>query len=568
MLMSGQARGQSRSAEQASLRTGQDWVRWLEQARPAQPLSIQRHLSARRCGQVWAALAELARCEGFAVALGDCGAGDAVTSWHDRRIHVRRDADGQRAVAALVHELGHVLLHGEVAYLDRSGSLHCRGIRKVEADSVAYLVGGHLGIDAGAVTFADPPSWGGPGSRAERIPLVRAVSDRVLAAAVQITRHLDCALAEVAAPRRAGVAGTGTPVRRNEPAIAGGSGIAPRGETIPQLARANQAAARFFGGRLRASWVPGYLADRGFGADTLREWHAGYAPPGWDVLTRHLRALGYPAAVIQAAGLAHRSRRGTLIDTFRDRAMLPIHGHGGVIAGFIGRAPGHAGPGVPKYLNSPATRLYRKRETLFGLWQARDLLAAGARPVIAEGPFDAIAVTVAGRGRFAGLAPCGTALTAEHIAALGRVCDLPFTGVVVAFDPDPAGRNAAVAAYHLLTGHTDAAAAAVLPAGTDPAQIMGDRGAPDLAHVLAQHTRPLADLVIDAEIGRWSRWLGYAEGQINALRAAAPLIAVMPPAHVARQVARLAHRLGLDPATVTEAVTGALADVDVPAGGN
>jgi DNA primase catalytic core len=358
----------------------------------------------------------------------------------------------------------------------------------------------------------------------------------------------------------------GVPVRRDEPARAwaGAGGLQDAGAPRAQLIRVNQAAAQFFGGRLRASWVSGYLASRGLGATIQREWQAGYAPGGWDVLTRHLRALGYPAAVIQAAGLAHRSRRGTLIDTFRDRAILPIHDTAGVIAGFIGRAPDRAGPGVPKYLNTQATSLYHKRETLFGLWEARDRLAHGARPVIAEGPLDAIAVTAAGAnrfagaGRFAGVAPCGTALTSQHIAALAEGCDLRAAGVLIAFDADPAGRKAAVAAYHLLTRHTDAVTAAVLPAGTDPAQIMGDCGPAALAHVLTQSTCPLADLVIDAEVGRWSRWLSHAEGQINALHASAPLIAAMPPAHVARQVARLANRLGLDPSTVTEAVTDAL----------
>jgi DNA primase len=562
MLMSGQAsgRGRSREAQLASLRTGQDWVRWLERARPAQPLRIQRRLRRRRRGQVWAALAELARCEGFVAAPGDCGQGDAFTSWRDRRIHVRRDASPPQAVVALARQLGHVLLHGEVAYFDRSGAFACRGIRKVEADSVACLVAGHLGIDAKPITFADPQGWAGPGPRAERIQLVQAVGGRVLAAAVQIIRHLDCALAGAAAvPVQTAAAGRGArgPMATRPPA--GGGGV-PRDVGVPraQLVRVNNAAAQFFGGRLRASWVPGYLAGRGFGAATQQAWHAGYAPSGWDVLTRHLRALGYSAAVIQAAGLAHRSRRGTLIDTFRDRAMLPIYGRDGVIAGFIGRAPGQAGPGVPKYLNSPATSLYRKRETLFGLWEARDLLARGARPVIAEGPFDALAVTIAGAGRFAGVAPCGTALTGEQIAALAEGCDLRAAGVLVAFDPDPAGRKAAVTAYHLLTPHTDVMAAAVLPGGTDPAKIMADRGATALAYVLTQNTCPLADLVIDAEVDSWSRWLGYAEGQINALRAAAPLIAAMPPAHVARQVARLARRLGLDSATVTGAVTAAL----------
>ncbi|MGE5287207.1 MAG: toprim domain-containing protein [Micromonosporaceae bacterium] len=326
------------------------------------------------------------------------------------------------------------------------------------------------------------------------------------------------------------------------------------------LARVNRAAAWFFRCRLRGSWVPAYLAGRGFGPAVQDRWQAGYAPRGWDVLTRHLRALGYPAPVIQAAGLAHRSSRGTLIDTFRDRATLPLRDGRGTIAGFIGRAPGHAKPGVPKYLNSPNTGLYRKREVLFGLWEAREPLARGARPAIVEGPLDAIAVTIACSGGYAGVAPCGTALTSEHIGALGEVCDLRAAGVLVAFDPDPAGRRAAVAAFHLLCVHTDLVMSAVLPGGQDPAQILRDHGPAALAQALTSNARPLADLVVDTEVDRWRRWLCYPEGQINALHAAATLIAALPPAHVARQAARLARRLGIDYATVTAAVTDAVTD--------
>jgi DNA primase len=63
-----------------------------------------------------------------------------------------------------------------------------------------------------------------------------------------------------------------------------------------------------------------------------------------------------------------------------------------------GRARPGTGPEIPKYLNSPETSSYQKGSLLFGLHQARDLLARGATPVIVEGPFDAIAVTLsAGR---------------------------------------------------------------------------------------------------------------------------------------------------------------------------
>jgi DNA primase len=326
------------------------------------------------------------------------------------------------------------------------------------------------------------------------------------------------------------------------------------------VAQLNEIALRFFRSRLADSWVPHHLERRGFGSAIQQRWQAGYAPAAWDALTSYLRALRFPDLLIEAAGLAHRSQRGTLIDTFRDRAILPIRSADGRVAAFIGRAPEDAGPGLPKYLNSPRTCLYHKGETLFGLWEARQTLAAGVRPVIVEGPFDAIAVTTACTGRCAGVAPCGTALTAEQVKTLNQVADLGSTGVLVAFDSDIAGRQAAIRAYHLLTPYAHDVSAIALPAGQDPAQVFTEHGPSALAEI-SIHPHPLADLVTDAMVDKWIRWLQYPEGQINALRATAPVIAAMPVPQVARQVARLAHRLGLDHATVTEAVTDVLPQV-------
>jgi DNA primase len=213
---------------------------------------------------------------------------------------------------------------------------------------------------------------------------------------------------------------------------------------------------------------------------------------------------------------------------------------------------------VPVYINSPGTSLYRKAGILFGLPEARALLAGSAMPVLAEGALDAIAVTTARPGRYAGLAPCGTAFTTAQAAALATAADLPATGALTAFDADRAGNQAAIRTYHLLAPLTTKLAAVSVPAGSDPAQILRDHGPRALAEMLASRRRPLADLVTDSEVDRWSRWLEYPGGQIGALRATAPLIAAMPPPHVARQVTRLAHRLGLGYATVTEAVTDTL----------
>lgn len=320
---------------------------------------------------------------------------------------------------------------------------------------------------------------------------------------------------------------------------------------ITRIVAIHELAARLFRELLPESWVPGYLADRGFAADVQESWQVGYAPAGLDTLIRHLRSAGYQDALIEAAGLARRTRYGQLADTFRDRAVLPIRSPRGKVVAFIGRAADHPDSAVPKYLNSPSTPLYRKGDVLFGLWEARAALAAGAPPILTEGPFDAIAVAVASSD-YAPVSLCGTAVTA-------RQADLLRTGpaeIVVAFDADRSGQRAAVSAYQrLMFGRPSAVA---FPPGSDPAQVLREHGPAVLAAMLQNQRRPLADLVVDAELDRWDRWLGFAEGRIGALRAAAAVVSAMPAWDVGRQVSRLADRLGLDHAIVTEAVTDAL----------
>jgi DNA primase catalytic core len=325
-------------------------------------------------------------------------------------------------------------------------------------------------------------------------------------------------------------------------------------------------ALRFFREQLAGSWVPGYLAARGIDSDVQRQWQAGHAPPGRDALIRHLRTAHYPDSLIEAAGLARRSRHGRLVDTFRDRAVLPIRAEHGAVIAFIGRSAPQADPAVPKYLNSPTTPLYGKRAVLFGLREARPALLAGAIPVIAEGPLDVIAIAIAGQGRYAPVAPCGTVLTVQQAAALSRACGLSEREVLVAFDADQAGHRAAIGAYRRLSQLGVTTRAVILPTGRDPAQILRDHGPSILAAALARCRRPLADLVVDAEADTWRRWLSYPEGQIGALRAIAPIIAAMPPADVGRQVSRLADQLELDHATVTDAVTDALTELNSTSG--
>jgi DNA primase len=309
-------------------------------------------------------------------------------------------------------------------------------------------------------------------------------------------------------------------------------------EPDPRIQAILLEAEAFYAGQLAGSWVPAYLRKRGLTAEAIGEWRIGYAPSGWTTLLTYLRGRGHHDSEIQAAGLARPSSRRTLIDHFRDRVMLPVHDERGNLAGFIGRGRPGSRPDVPKYLNTPETNSYKKGNVLFGLNQARDRLARGATPVIAEGPFDAIAITLAGQGRYAGLAPCGTALTGTQAEALSRAADLRQVGILVAFDDDAAGRKASVRAYHVLRTISDRLQTVTL-SGKDPAEILESEGPAALRAVLQGHAKPLSAMVIDAHLAPWERRLRDTEGPLLAMRSLAAVIADLLPAETAREIRRI-----------------------------
>jgi DNA primase len=499
---------------------------------------------------LWDALAWLARREGFAVERALTSPWDSATDSTARRILIQSDLSTPEAARALIHELGHVMAHGGLAHLPGASTAGCRGVQKIEADSVAFTVAARLGMDTSAYSWPFVASWAGSDSRARPEETIRSTGERVFAAATTIAAHLDAIL--FAKPSKASLGlvdvldraiGTGLArepaAQRTPAAITWGNANATAAASGPpavDLGPVLVDAERFYVSQLKRSWVPGYLIARGLSQAAVAQWRIGYAPAGWTTLLRHLRGLGHDDGVIEAAGLARWSSRGTLIDHFRDRVMLAIRGEHGMIVGFIGRARPDAGTAVPKYLNSPETPVYTKSDVLFGLHQARGQLALGAVPVIVEGPFDAIAVNAADPARYAGLAPCGTALTSRQAAALGRVANLRQTGALIALDGDRAGREASIRAYSTLLPVTGRTTAVILPANSDPAGILQTHGAVALSSALQRQTEPLAKVVIDAHLDSWASQLDHAEGQLHAMRSSALLIANLLPAETARQV--------------------------------
>ncbi|MFE7504666.1 toprim domain-containing protein [Promicromonospora sp. NPDC057488] len=278
------------------------------------------------------------------------------------------------------------------------------------------------------------------------------------------------------------------------------------------------------------SWATRYMASRGL---VDAEW--GAAPASWSSLTDHLQSLGYPPDQLVTAGVATRTRGGKVIDKFRNRIVFPYRDHKGVVVGVTGRIkPTETETGdrrAPKYLNTPETAAYRKGELVYGLDpDAITRLAAGARPVLVEGPTDHAALHLAAARlaeqtsiEIVPVAAGGTGITAQHLQALRDATGRDLTDLIVALDPDTAGRTAAARVWSLLTPE-EAAHAQALDLPTDPAQTATDApdalaGAPARwrAGALAE-TIPLTWFAMEPNL-QTIRNLDHFERQIPQLRA-------------------------------------------------
>ena len=186
-----------------------------------------------------------------------------------------------------------------------------------------------------------------------------------------------------------------------------------------------------------------YLARRGVNPALIATFELGYSDPAGQALARRLSDEGFSPEQMEASGLVRRRPEGGgFYDAFRGRLMFPIHNESGKVIAFGGR--GLREEDQPKYLNSPETPIYRKTSVLYNLHRARDGMRKHNRVVLVEGYMDVIGVTSAGVKEV--VASCGTALTGAQARSLHRHADT----VIVNFDPDDAGGNAAERAVPLL----------------------------------------------------------------------------------------------------------------------
>jgi DNA primase catalytic core len=326
-----------------------------------------------------------------------------------------------------------------------------------------------------------------------------------------------------------------------------------------RLLELNRQALDYYTGRYPHSWAPGHLHER-LGTDLTDDarFTPGYAPAGWTHLTDHLHRRGATDEEILAAGLGTRARSGGLVDRFRDRLVFPIY-RGDDLVGFIGRrnpAAGDQDNAGPKYLNTGQSDLFDKGAQLYGLTEGRAALDRGAAPVLVEGPIDAIAITLAAAGDAVGVAPLGTAFTDRQADELRVYIGTGKPGVVVATDPDPAGRNAARRAYWQLVARGDNPRHLPLPDGVDPAELL-QRGGPDAVRAVLADAPTLARTLVDTVLAAHAAEDDTVENHVATLRACAEIIGALPPQHWAEHIDHVTAALDPVPGAVHLAVIDA-----------
>lgn len=322
-----------------------------------------------------------------------------------------------------------------------------------------------------------------------------------------------------------------------------------------RLAEANEAATLYYTSRLlkgsAGEYARQYIAERGLNRDTVERFGLGYAPDSSTALLNYLTERGYTPDELVAAGLCGRREDGTYYDRFRDRLVFPLRAKGGSVVGFGGRAL--SAKQEAKYINTSATILFEKGQTLYGLDQAAHDIREGGVAVVVEGYMDVLACHQAGYRNV--IAPMGTALTAAHVESLQRLA----RHVLLAFDSDVAGKSAVLRVADMLLGQKVDVSVIALPHGLDPDQVLLREDGPAQWKQLMAEAQPIEDMMVASALSGHD--LQSGRGKRDALLAAAARIAAMPESvmrqHYSEQVAEV---LRLTPTSVMEAVQSARAN--------
>ena len=291
-----------------------------------------------------------------------------------------------------------------------------------------------------------------------------------------------------------------------------------------------------------------YLAGRGLTPEGIKAFRIGYSPDSFNALRDRLSGMA-DNETLRASGLFSSKEQGDgtlgpIYDRFRKRVMFPIANESGRVIAFTARTLESGDKAGPKYINSPETPLYSKGQILFNLDKARTAIRQAGFALLVEGQMDCISVFL--RGIQNVIATSGTAFTEQQVALLRRHT----SNVVVNFDPDAAGANAAEKSISLLTEEGFTLKLVTLDDGLDPDRFIRERGVPAYTAAI-RGARRQSDYLI--ERARTAFPGASAEAKVKAMNFLLPHIRRMPEKLARDQFAAdAAQKLGIDSAVLRE----------------
>ncbi len=203
-----------------------------------------------------------------------------------------------------------------------------------------------------------------------------------------------------------------------------------------------------------------YFRERGYFDPIIQKFHLGYSPAEWDAFTKHAKQNGYSDELLEQIGLSIKGQKG-LYDRYHGRVMFPIHSLTGRVIGFGGRILTNDKKS-PKYQNSPESEIYDKKQTLYGIYFAKNAIAKADECILVEGYFDVLRMHQIGIENV--VASSGTSLTMEQIRLVKRYTK----NITMLYDGDAAGVHAALRGTDMILSEGMNVRVVVLPPEHDP----------------------------------------------------------------------------------------------------
>ena len=268
-----------------------------------------------------------------------------------------------------------------------------------------------------------------------------------------------------------------------------------RDERRKKLYEASDLAATFFHNCLTQTSIGkvglDYLKKRGLTQATIETFKLGFAPDGWDKLYRAFHDRGIDDSILLELNLVRKNQKGQFYDFFRNRIMFPIMDGKGRVVAFGGRVMDDS---TPKYLNSPESSIFEKGKLLFAFDKAYKSIREEKQAILVEGYMDVISAHNHGVTNV--VASLGTAYTRDHGHILMRQAE----EIVLAYDMDGAGRQAAARAIELLQNTDFKVRVLAMPDGKDPDDYVRNHGGQAFKELVAKAIKPLDYLLSESLI--------------------------------------------------------------------